>query len=60
MKRIHLCEESGEEKGGVGVARVATIRPSLAAAPRLGGKTATFLMNPFNGAADMKETTVIG
>ena len=50
-----------EEKGGVGVARVATIRPSLAAAPRLGGgKTATFLMNPFNGAADMKETTVIG
>ena len=47
-------------KGGVGVARVAAIRPSLAAVPRLGGKTATFLMNPFNGAADMKETTVIG
>ena len=59
MERIHFCEESGEE-GGVGVARVATIRPSLAAAPRVGGKTATFLMNPFNGAADMKETTGIG
>ena len=37
-------------KGGVGVARVAAIRPSLAAAlPRVGGKTTGFLIIPFNG-----------